>query len=540
MTLSTPETRSIFELLRQGKIDDREAFNAFISAFQDTFARLEVSEKRYRELYDNAPDMYHTLDLQGNFVEFNPRHMEVLGFSKEELEGAHVTKICPESALPRFGAGYQKMMEQGFLNNYELDLQKKDGSTMTVEVHAMVYDMPEGQEVRCIMRDITERKQLDEQLRQSQKMESVGQLAGGVAHDFNNLLSAIMSYTELTMMKTPASEPTRAYLSEIQKAAERASHLTRQLLTFSRRQISEPKVLDLNELICDTEKMLRRLISEDIELVIAPSSCLWNIMADPGQMEQVIINLVVNARDAINNGGKITINTSNVTLDAPLSYTDTEVPSGDYIKLSVLDNGCGMRDEVKAHIFDPFFTTKEVGKGTGLGLSTCYGIVADSGGIITVESEPGQGTAFSIYLPRVEDQARELISSIEAEFMPGGHETLLLVEDEMSLRMVIAQVLREHGYNVLEASNGVDAINIVHSLNDGKIDLILTDVVMPLMGGREMVDHIRAAVPDAKVIYTSGYPGESIGHLDGEGANFIQKPITPTVLTQRVREMLDR
>ncbi|MCI0438009.1 MAG: ATP-binding protein [Chloroflexi bacterium] len=390
---------------------------------------------------------------------------------------------------------------------------------------------------------VEELRRAQEQLVQAQKMESVGRLAGGVAHDFNNLLTPIMGYAQLGIMGLPpGNDRLRANLLEIQKAGERASNLTRQLLAFSRRQITEPKVLSLNNLIVDMDKMLRRLIGEDIELATLPDSALGMVEIDPGQMEQVLMNLVVNARDAMPIGGKITIETANVALDEEYARVNPGVSPGDYVALTVSDTGTGMTDEVKARIFEPFFTTKEDGKGTGLGLATCYGIAKQYGGHIAVYTELGHGTTFKVYLPRYKGEVKPSAPARnDPAQMPRGTETVLLVEDEDAVRKLAARVLEGQGYTVLEASNGEEALRLVEENPSQRIDLLLTDVVMPRMGGRELSERLREMTPELKVIYTSGYTDDAIlrhGILTSE-AIFTQKPFSPSALAVMVRNVLD-
>jgi PAS domain S-box-containing protein len=384
-------------------------------------------------------------------------------------------------------------------------------------------------------------REREEQLRQSQKMEAVGQLAGGIAHDFNNLLTAINGYSELTMMQLKAEDPLRHNIEEIKKAGDRAASLTRQLLAFSRKQVLQPKVIDLNLLVEEIEKMLRRLIGEDIDLQTLLDTELGSIKADPGQIEQVIMNLVVNARDAMPQGGKLIIETGNVFLDEEFVRQHIATHSGHYVMLAVSDTGIGMNEQTQARIFEPFFTTKEVGKGTGLGLSTVYGIVKQSGGNIWVYSEVGQGTTFKVYLPRIDEGAEEYRRNTEEEDALQGIETVLLAEDEEMVRKLSRQVLEMYGYQVLEAANGGAALLICERYQ-GKIDLMLTDVIMPEMSGRELADRLNHLRPDMKVLFMSGYTGDAIvdrGIL-GEDENFIQKPFTPNALAQKVREVLDK
>jgi two-component system cell cycle sensor histidine kinase/response regulator CckA len=380
----------------------------------------------------------------------------------------------------------------------------------------------------------------EEQFRQSQKLEAVGQLAGGIAHDFNNLLTVISGYSELLLRGLDQGDSTRSKVEEIQKAGERAASLTRQLLAFSRKQVLQPKVLNLNAIVADVDKMLGRLIGEDIDLLTVLAPSLGQIKADPGQIEQVILNLAVNARDAMPQGGKLTIETANVYLDNQYAGKHIAVRPGHYVRLAASDTGCGMDGETQARIFEPFFTTKEQGKGTGLGLSTVYGIVKQSGGNIWVYSEVGKGTTFKIYLPRVDEvveseEARDLSADLRQ-----GRETVLLAEDEEQVRRMTRMILEMHGYHVLEASGGAEALAI-YKEHEGQIDLIMTDVVMPQMSGRELAQSLETLRPGIKVLYLSGYTDDAIvrhGLLDQEVA-FLQKPFTPDALLRKVRAVLD-
>jgi nitrogen-specific signal transduction histidine kinase/CheY-like chemotaxis protein len=379
----------------------------------------------------------------------------------------------------------------------------------------------------------------EEQLRQSQKLEAIGQLAGGVAHDFNNLLTVIGGYSSILLGRISEDSPHRVAVEEIKKASERASALTRQLLAFSRKQILQPKLLDLNGVIADLEKMVRRLISEDIVLFILTDPLLGKVKADPGQVEQVLLNLIVNARDAMPQGGKLTIETANRFLSEEYALRHA-ASAGRYVMLAVSDSGCGMDAEVKEHIFEPFFTTKGAGKGTGLGLSTVYGIVKQSGGHIWLYSELNRGTTFKVYLPRLDENQEELEASIGTTAMPKGTETVLLVEDEEQVRGILTDMLESQGYHVVVASDGNEALNIA-SLHDGTIHLLLTDVVMPQMSGRQLAEHAAAIRPEMKILYMSGYTDDAIvrhGLLD-EKLNFLQKPFDSAAVARKVREVLD-
>lgn len=400
--------------------------------------------------------------------------------------------------------------------------------------------------------NITERKQLEEQLRQAQKMEAVGRLAGGVAHDFNNLLTSIYGFAELMRLQLRPDDPLQELLDKILGSGRRAADLVRQLLAFSRRQIIQPKVLDLNQVITDIDSMLQRLIGEDVQLqtILAPN--LWPVTVDPTQIEQVIVNLAANARDAMPNGGQLVIETANVVLDQTLAPFDNFTPSetipaervkigrGEYVLLSVRDTGIGMSEEVKTRLFEPFFTTKEVGEGSGLGLSTVYGAVKQSGGNIQVDSQEGHGTGFTIYLPRARDRIIPQAHANRADDLPRGTETVLLVEDEPVVRDLATYVLRRQGYTVLEAASGQEALSLAQK-HGTAINLLLTDIVMPHMSGKELAARLRSRYPGLRFLFTSGYADEVMDRRDAltSGADFMQKPFSPTTLAHRVRDVLD-
>jgi len=380
------------------------------------------------------------------------------------------------------------------------------------------------------------------QLQQSQKLEAIGQLAGGVAHDFNNMLTAIIGYTDLSLRRVGLESPIRRNLEETKKAAERAAALVRKLLAFSRKQILEPKVLDLNDVVKDMEKMLTRLIGENIQLATRLEAELGSVKADPCQVEQIIVNLVVNARDAMPRGGKVTIETANTTLDDQAVQRDVSIKPGQYVMLAVSDTGSGMDEETQRRIFEPFFTTKDLGKGTGLGLSTVYGIVKQSGGNIWVYSEPGLGTMFKVYLPRIDDTTAISIENPAQEAAAlRGSETILLVEDEDIVRGLTRKILMQAGYHVLDAKGGEEAIRVCRA-HAGEIDLLLTDVVMPEISGKEVADRVLELRPALRVVFMSGYTDEAIvqhGVLDAN-VEFIQKPFTWIALTKKVRDVLNR
>jgi two-component system cell cycle sensor histidine kinase/response regulator CckA len=414
-----------------------------------------------------------------------------------------------------------------------------DGTTVPVEISASPF--PDGgvTAIQAVCRDISERKKLEEQYRQAQKMEAVGRLAGGVAHDFNNLLTIISGYSELLVSRFAADDPTRGLIQEIHKAGERAALLTRQLLTFSRKAVVEPRVLDLNAVVIDTERMLRRLIGEDLSVTTVLDPALARVKVDAGQIEQVLMNLAVNARDAMPRGGKLTIETANVELDENYARLHPEARPGRYVLLAVSDTGCGMDEATQARVFEPFFTTKGPGKGTGLGLATVYGIVKQGGGHVGVYSELGRGTTFKVYLPPAAEPAA-------GKVLPGpraarhGTETILLVEDEDAVRGITRLALQMHGYTVLEARNGREALGVCER-HPGPIHLLITDVVMPDMGGREVAERLTGRQPGLRMLYLLGYTDDAVvrhGVLEAEVA-FLQKPFTPAALAAKVRDVLD-
>jgi nitrogen-specific signal transduction histidine kinase/CheY-like chemotaxis protein len=388
---------------------------------------------------------------------------------------------------------------------------------------------------------VTEYKHIEAQLLQSQKMESVGRLAGGIAHDFNNLLTALTGYAELALDALPPNELARADLIEIRKVATRAAGLTRQLLAFASKQAIEPRVLNLNDLLLEIDQLLRPLLSEDIERVMRLSPNLWGILADPVQIEQVVVNMAINARDAMPNGGKLVIETANIELDYAYARGQAGVTTGDYVLLTISDTGTGMDAAVQAHLFEPFFTTKAQGRGTGLGLATSYGIIGQHGGHIRFQSEPGHGTTFNIYLPRAEATADSPAPTATAPKVTAGTETILLVEDEPTVRALAVRVLRAQGYHVLEAADGLQALRVAKEFMGPTIHLLLTDVVMPQMGGRALAERLAALLPGIKTLFISGYTGEGItyGSEVEPRIDLLQKPFSPATLAQKVRAVLD-
>jgi hypothetical protein len=502
---------------------------------------LRVSEAQYRALFERALFPKFLYDHESlSFLAVNESAIRQYGYSREEFLGMKVEDIWPQDDVP---ASLARLRATGTATTTRPGLQKhtkKDGSVIDVEI--TVHDFAVGNRPcgLALALDVTERNRMEGQLRQTQKMEAVGNLAGGIAHDFNNLLSVILSYSEMLTATLKPGDPMRDDLEEIFGAGKRAADLTRQLLAFSRQQILQPRVLDLNAVIGGVAKMLGRLVGEDVELTVVSGIGLRAVKADPGQVEQVLMNLVINARDAMPKGGKLTIETANVQLDLGYAATHAGVQPGAYVMLAVTDTGSGMDAVTRERIFEPFFTTKGTGKGTGLGLSTVFGIVRQSGGNIWVYSEPGEGTAIKVYLPQV-DSARESAADVAPETPTRrGCETILLVEDEPSVRALTRSILEQHGYLVLEAQSGGDALLICEQ-HKATIHVLLTDVVMPRMSGRMLAERLVPLRPGMKVLYMSGYTDDAIvrhGVLDSDVA-FLQKPITPETLTRKLREVIE-
>lgn len=509
---------------------------------------LRESEQRYRLLFESNPQPMWVYDLNTlEFLAVNQAAIFHYGYSREEFLGMTIKDIRPQEDVPALLENISRSSVSGINLAGTWKHAKKDGTIIDVEIisHELLFGGRDAELV--LINDITERIRAEEalretegQLRQSQKLEGVGQLAGGIAHDFNNLLTVIGGYTDLILTGSKLEEPTREKIEEVRKAADRATSLTRQLLAFSRKQVLKPEVLDVNTLIESLGQMLRRLIGEDIELVTFLGPDVGNINADPSQIEQVVINLIVNARDAMPNGGRISVKTANVELDAAYSDMHIAVNPGPYVMLTISDTGCGMNSETRKRIFEPFFTTKEVGRGTGLGLSTIYGIVKQSGGNIWVYSEVGKGTTFKIYLPRVNaEDADEIVLKDDETVLNDRSETILLVEDEEMVRKLATDILRTRGYQVLIASGGDEAIETCKRHTD-KIDLMLTDVVMPGMNGRKVAEAVSLLQPEMRILYMSGYTDDAIIHhgvLDSD-TNFIEKPFTAQSLVSKVRETL--
>ncbi len=498
---------------------------------------LRASEERYRDLFENASDLIATVDLDGHLTAVNEAFVKTLGYSREELIGKSLDELVPEQQIDRLQVAREgKLHDSASATVYEHELIAKDGRQVEVEAATRLIHkdgIPIGIEAIC--RDISERKQLEEQLRQAQRLESVGKLAGGIAHDFNNLLTVIGGYTEALLPEADSrSEPG---LKEIAAASHRASLLTRQLLAFSRRQVLEPKILDPNDILNGVAPMLTRLIGEHIELVTVAHPNPLMVCADVGQLEQVLVNLAVNARDAMPEGGKLTIQTASAELDEYYVAHHPGSHTGPHAVFAVTDTGTGMSPETLAQMFDPFFTTKPVGEGTGLGLATVYGIVKQSGGNIWAYSEPGIGTTFKVYLPAAE--GRPLAATRSAEAAPQGTERILIAEDEQSLRTLTTRMLEQRGYSVIAADCAEHALEIIEE-EPGQIDLLVTDVVMPQMSGRALADCVRESNPTMRVLFISGYADEVLtgGPLE-QGSAFLEKPFSGNDLALKVRETLD-
>jgi two-component system cell cycle sensor histidine kinase/response regulator CckA len=492
---------------------------------------LTESEKKFQQFYDEAPVGYHELDTKGRVTRINRKELQMLGYGAGEMLGKPVWNFFEEEDTTRKVILAKLEGDVSFHNTFERTYRRKDGSTLPVLVEDRIIRDKDGQiiGIRSTVEDITERRRTEEalrkseeQLRQWQRVEAIGRLAGGVAHDFNNLLMTIKGCSELLLGAFDRRDPRREEVEEILKAADRATSLTRQLLAFGRRQVLQPQILDLNAVVLNMDKMLRRLIGEDIQLITSLDPELWSVKVDPGMIEQVVM--------------------TNVIHDEEYASRHVSVQAGYYVMLAISDTGCGMDKETQSHLFEPFFTTKETGKGTGLGLSTVYGITKQSGGNIWAYSEPSLGTTFKIYLPRVEKAAKAYKPRLKPKEAgaPGGTETILLVEDEDAVRSMVSKILKNKGYMVLEACQGNEAIDISER-TEGSINLMVTDVIMPHMSGRELAARLAPMRPEMRVLYMSGYPDNTIvqhGVLE-PGTAFLQKPFTINALELKVREVLD-
>lgn len=544
------ESSAVPVLGRNGDVVGYRGTDRDITGRKQSEIQLQDAESKFRTLVEKVPAIVYMAEFgpSGRWLYVSPQVESLLGFS-------------PEEVLENPGLWFKQLHSEDRQRVSDLELRsQRSGEPIVLEYRMYSRDgrlvwfrdegviVPESGDraayIQGVMLDITDLKmaeevkaKLEQQLRQAQKIEAIGQLAGGVAHDFNNLLMAISGYCELLLMKIAVADPARNDVVEISKAAEQGASLTRQLLAFGRKQILQPKILDINHILSNMDGILRRLVREDIEFCTVPAATLGLVKADPGQVERVIMNLVVNARDAMPEGGKLTIETGNIVLDAEYSRHHVSVVPGPYVVLAVSDSGSGMNEETRLRIFEPFFTTKEEGKGTGLGLSTVYGIVKQSGGYIWVYSEPGKGTTFKIYFPRVDDEP----TSVQEQRAVASHgtETILLVDDNDSVRTAVAYLLEVRGYTVLQAPNGESALELAQEYC-GSIDLMITDMVMPHMSGLQLANQLEATRPKMKVLYMSGYTEEAVNRhgILHPGLNFLQKPTSMDVLLQKIREVL--
>lgn len=503
---------------------------------------LETSELKYRELFEGIGQALYICDMDGKLLDCNQAMVDLFGYESREEMIESVQMGSDIYADPgRRPVVVNEALQRDGVRGLELEFKKKNGDRINALVTSGVRRDDKGKAIgfEGMIQDITEVRQLENQLIQSQKMESIGRLAGGVAHDFNNILSIINGYAQLALMEMEDDHRFREHIETIYDSGRKAANLTKQLLAFSRKQIIQPVILNLNVVIETMRSMLERLIGENIEIEIKPGDDLWDISADPTQIDQIIMNLAVNARDAMPTGGRLVIETMNISLDSESAKKESIDGPGQYLMLAISDTGRGMSGEVRARIFEPFFTTKEVGKGTGLGLATVYGIVKQNNGYIYVYSEPDMGTTFKIYLPRIGVDTDDLMFE-QPEELPGGRETILLVEDYIDVREFALKVLSKLNYKVLVAEDGAAALKICDEF-EGRIDLLLTDVVMPRMNGNELAEHVSRLQPGARVLYMSGYTEETIAHhgVLKKGINLLQKPLTPQVLAMAVREVLD-
>ena len=502
---------------------------------------LRQSDERFRVLIEKATDLVIVFDERGAITFASPSSADVLGFGPEELVGtSHLAHVHPDDVSRVAEEFLALVQEPGASRRIEFRVRHRDGGWRHLQAEARnLLRVPAVSGVVTNSRDVTEQRQLEQRLLQAQKLEGVGRLAGGVAHDFNNLLVAILGYAQLLEEGIRAGKPSLEDLAEIRDAGERARDLTRQLLAVARRQVVEPRVMDLNDELRDAERLLHRVLGEEVALTVVPAAALWHVKADRAQVQQLLLNLAVNARDAMPQGGRLTLKTSNALLDERYAQVHPGVRPGPYALLAVSDSGVGMSPEASAHLFEPFFTTKPTGEGAGLGLATVYGIVKQAGGHVSVHSEPGRGTSFEIYLPRTEETAAPF-RPLPAPREHRGSETVLLVEDAPAVRELAARALTEAGYRVLQAGNAREALEAAE-VEAGPVHLLLTDVVMPDTSGHKLAEALKQARPAIRVLYMSGYAEDTIVHhgVLEPGVNFLGKPFTPSSLQEKVRQVLD-
>jgi len=530
---------TLYLWMRRQKAEKRAQKMALVSE------NLRRSEEALRErttylnsLIDNSPLAIVVHDAEGRAQMCNRAFERLFQYRQAELAGAKLDDLINTKEAPAEPAEVTQRLLAGEVVHVTTKRRRKDGTVVDVELHGVPLRVGTEKRAFGLYQDITERKALEEQLRQSQKMQAVGRLAGGLAHDFNNLLMVIQGHTELLRQTIGSGGPHYRHIEQIEKAAERAASLTQQLLAYSRRQLIAPAILDLNFIVAEMGKMLPSLVGEDLELVTSTHAMRGQVKADRSQLEQVILNLAINARDAMPNGGKLTIETSNVVLDEAYASRHSGVQPGPYVMLAVSDTGCGMDAETQSHIFEPFFTTKEKGKGTGLGLATVLGVVEQSGGHIWVYSELGHGSTFKVYLPQVGEMFQAPKVSDSLFELHNGSGTVLLVEDEESVRELVRDRLRKSGYTVLEAKNGAQALEISEN-HSGRIHLMITDVVMPGMSGRELAQRLWARQPHLQVLFMSGYTDNAMLGVLEVGTAFLQKPFSAQDLASKLRELLE-
>jgi two-component system, cell cycle sensor histidine kinase and response regulator CckA len=505
---------------------------------------LRESEERYRDLFDNASDLVCMVDPGGALLYVNQAWHAGLGYGPEEIADLHLIDVIHSDSAATYESVMKRVLRGERLDHVELVLVPKAAAAITVEGNlSCTFKDGIPSVVRGIYRDITERKRVEDQLRRAERMQAAGKLAGGVAHEVNNMMTGVLGFSEFVLRSFDPEDPRREDMEEVIRAASRAADVTRQLLAFTRQQYLQPQTIEINTVVREVERMLRRSLGEDKQLELRLSERPGLIKADRGQLEQVLINLVLNARDAIAPHGRVSIETGSSEWDSDYAerHGGVDLPLGRYVMLAVSDDGCGMDSETQARIFEPFFTTKPVGQGTGLGLSTVYGIVKQSGGFVWAYSEPDHGTVFKVYLPEVQEAELDFSQELSRGPAEHGSETILVIEDEDVVRNLAVRGLRDYGYTVVEAKNGVEALSYIRRY-PGAVDLIVSDVVMPEMGGREFAQQLALLEPDLPILFMSGYTGDDVvqrGLLE-PGAPFQQKPFTPAILASKVRAMLDQ